>query len=487
MTAPLPEGSLFAHRYRVVRLIAQGGMGAVYEVVHTETNRRRALKIMHPHLFENDDMRERFKREARVAAEIESEHLIDVSDAGIEETSQTPFMVMELLRGEELGKRVKRLQRLPPSEVLTYLRQTAVALDKTHAAAIVHRDLKPDNLFLTHRDDGSPRVKILDFGIAKVVNQGATGQGTQSIGTPLYMAPEQFHPGAKITPAADIFALGLVAFTLLVGVPYWRLESSSGIVAFIAVAISGPKTSPVERAADWGVTLPEAFDAWFFKATAFAPEKRFGSAGEAIAALDQIFAGMADADLMVTTPMPRPPAPSVPALGATPGTFVPTELPRENLAGAPQPSPAPENRILVTPKRNHAVFGAVAAVATATFVIGLWWALRTPEAAIAEPTRDAAAAPTQSINTPLPASEPTVLPATNLATSPSAGSSARVDEEKPVTLDKPVLDKPIAKPNVTPNAAPPPPAPAPAPQPAPAPTPTGPTKKTPPSSLLGQD
>lgn len=485
MTAALSEGTLFAHRYRVVRLIAQGGMGAVYEVVHTETNRRRALKIMHPHLFENDEMRERFKREARVAAEIESEHIIDVSDAGIEEATQTPFMVMELLRGEELGKRVKRLGRLSPSDVLTYLRQTAVALDKTHAAAIVHRDLKPDNLFLTHRDDGSPRVKILDFGVAKVITHGATGQGTQSIGTPLYMAPEQFHPGAKITPAADIFALGLVVFTLLVGIPYWRPESTSGIVAFIAVAVSGPKASAVERAADWGVALPRAFDAWFFKATAFSPENRFGSAGEAIAALDQVFAGMADGDLMVTTPMPRPPAPSVPALGATPGTFVPTELPRENMAGAPQPLPSPETRLVLPPKRNHAFFGAITAVAAAALAFGLWWTLRTPKPAPTEPVRDAAAVPHPSINAPLPVSEPAVLPATNLATSPSAASSARLDEKKPMALERPPTDKPVAKSNVTPNA--PPPAPPPASQPAPTPTPTTPTKKSPPSTLLGQD
>ncbi len=134
---------------------------------------------------------------------------------------------MELLRGEDLGERLKRLRKaLPPGEVMTYLEQTALALDKTHARAIVHRDLKPQNLFLAQREDGSSRITILDFGIAKVVHDGATAAGaTQSLGTPLYMAPEQFGISTKITPATDIYALGMVAYTLLVGRAYWRKEA----------------------------------------------------------------------------------------------------------------------------------------------------------------------------------------------------------------------------------------------------------------------
>src|SRR5262245_19400648 len=142
MTATLSEGTIFAGRYRVVRSIAAGGMGAVYEVVHLETERRRALKVMHPHLFVNDEMRDRFKREARIAAHIESEYIVDVSDAGVDEATQMPFLVMELLRGEELGQRLKRMGRLAPGEVMTYLQQVALALARTHARNIVHRDLQ---------------------------------------------------------------------------------------------------------------------------------------------------------------------------------------------------------------------------------------------------------------------------------------------------------------------------------------------------------
>jgi serine/threonine-protein kinase len=297
VTISLDEGALFAGRYRIVRRLAAGGMGAVYEAVHVETERRRALKVMHPHLFQSAEMRERFKQEARIAAHVESEHIVDVSDAGVDEATQMPFLVMELLRGEELSKRLKRLKRLPPGEVITYLQQTALALDRTHASSIVHRDLKPDNLFLTQREDGSPRIKILDFGIAKLVREGTSGS-TQSMGTPLYMAPEQYRAGSKLTAAADIYALGMMAYTLLVGEPYWKrdLRGAGDVIAFALVAIQGPQEPASQRAASRGATLPAAFDAWFSRATAVDPARRFARASEAVQALaEALLPGVAPA------------------------------------------------------------------------------------------------------------------------------------------------------------------------------------------------
>ncbi|MDI1452027.1 protein kinase [Polyangium sp. 6x1] len=320
MSAGLAEGTVFAGRYRIVRRLAAGGMGAVYEAVHIETNRRKALKVMHAHLFQSDEMSERFKREARIAAEVESEHIVDVSDAGVDEATQTPFLVMELLRGEELGERLKRVGRLPPAEVCTYLRQTAMALDKTHAASIVHRDLKPANLFLTQREDGSPRIKILDFGVAKLVADSATGAGaTRSMGTPLYMAPEQFHTDTKLTGAADIYAMGMMAYRMLVGQTYWHKETrnSADIIAFALVAVRGPQESAVQRAAAAGVTLPPAFDAWFFRITALEPSARFATASEAVKALEKVFDDAASGDFATTVPLPGPPRAMMPS-GVTP-------------------------------------------------------------------------------------------------------------------------------------------------------------------------
>ena len=287
MVSTLQEGAVFADRYRVLRLLASGAMGEVYEVVHLGTERHRALKVLHRHLFQSDDLLERFELEARVASRVESEFIVDVVDAGVDPHTRTPFLVMELLRGEELGRRLKRMGRLSEGEVVTYLSQVALALDRTHQASIVHRDLKPANLFLTERDDGTPRIKILDFGVAKLMAEGTSSDGTQSLGTPLYMSPEQFIGGGRLTPAADIYALGMMAYTFLVGEAYWKPDAvrSGGVIAFGMIAAKGPIEPPSQRAAERGVTLPPGFDAWFFKATAVEAEKRFAKATDAARAL----------------------------------------------------------------------------------------------------------------------------------------------------------------------------------------------------------
>ncbi|MFT3766169.1 MAG: protein kinase [Minicystis sp.] len=304
----IEAGMIFARRYRILRLIATGGMGAVYEVLHLETERRRALKVMHPHVLASEALRERFKREARIAAKVESDYIVDVFDAGVDEPTGTPFLVMELLRGEDLGTRLQRLGRLPPEEVATYLHHTAIALDRTHRAGIVHRDLKPRNLFLTEREDGPPRIKVLDFGIAKLAADGASTCGTQAVGTPLYMAPEQLDPDTRLTGAADVYALGMVAYTLLVGVPYFDEEAKArGVLALAAVIERGPHEPASARARAHGAALPPAFDAWFARATAPRPEDRFGTAIQAVRALAEAL-GMRELEI---TPQPssRPPPP----------------------------------------------------------------------------------------------------------------------------------------------------------------------------------
>ncbi|MBK9264209.1 MAG: protein kinase [Polyangiaceae bacterium] len=291
MTSELTAGDVFAERYRIERRLAAGGMGAVYEVVHLETNRRRALKVLHNKFLENDSLRSRFRQEARVAAEIESEYIVDVFDAGIDTTTGMPFLVMELLRGEDVRKRVRRDGPLPAEDALRFLYETSLALEKTHQANIVHRDLKPDNLFLCEREHGPPRIKVLDFGIAKIVADGTIQtQVTQSLGTPMYMAPEQFSMGSTVSPATDIYALGLIAYTMLAGKPYWTLESKKARspIAFALHAAKGPAESPKARAARLGVELPEAFDAWFFRATAEEPTERFPSALAAVAELAEV-------------------------------------------------------------------------------------------------------------------------------------------------------------------------------------------------------
>src|SRR6185436_6317211 len=130
------------------------------------------------------------------------------------------FLVMELLKGHDLGGLLEKQGSLGPADVVTLFYQAAHALDRTHAVGVVHRDLKFENLFVTYRDDGSPRLKVLDFGVAKVVAQ-TSAKTTRSLGTPLYMAPEQIKAAKGIGPRADVYALGHIAYTLLTGEAYW--------------------------------------------------------------------------------------------------------------------------------------------------------------------------------------------------------------------------------------------------------------------------
>src|SRR5262249_22391182 len=260
-----------------IRCIKAGAMGAVYEVGDEVTRRRRALKVMLPGAIEDPDMRARFAQEATITGEIESDHIVRVSDAGIEPDSSMPFLVMDLLAGEELGSMSTRRGPLPPAEVVLYLSQAALALDKTHAAGIVHRDLKPENLFVTARDDGTPCVKILDFGVAKVRVPADVAQRTALVGTPLYMSPEQVRGEGAVGPGADIHALGHLAYTLLVGAPYWLTEAQTSVSLFVLFnrMLAGPPETPVARAARSRINLPSAFDAWFRRATAPDPKDRF--------------------------------------------------------------------------------------------------------------------------------------------------------------------------------------------------------------------
>ncbi|WP_437307764.1 serine/threonine-protein kinase [Sorangium sp. So ce388] len=283
----LHPGAIFCQRYEVVRCIKAGAMGAVYEVLDTVTHSRRALKVMLPGIVDDPDLRLRFAQEARITGGVESDHIVRVSDAGIDASSRMPFLVMDLLRGEELGSMLKRRGPLPPAEVVTYLFQVALALEKTHAAGIVHRDLKPENLFVTSRDDGTPCVKILDFGIAKVAAQSSQAKGTVPIGTPLYMSPEQIRGDGDIGPRADLYALGHIAHAILSGEAYWTVEMKAAPSIFPALSkiLAGPFDPPSIRASWRGVVLPPAFDAWFLRATALRPEHRFEGARAAVAAL----------------------------------------------------------------------------------------------------------------------------------------------------------------------------------------------------------
>ncbi|HEY2514458.1 MAG TPA: serine/threonine-protein kinase [Polyangiaceae bacterium] len=223
MLASGPVGRTIHGRYRIKRLVGEGGMGGVYEAEHLEIGKRVAVKLVHSLHARDPHVAARIKQEARSTSAVESEHIVQVFDAG-EDEQLGIFLVMEFLKGEDLGSLLARKKRVSPMAAATMVVQAAQGLARAHAAGIIHRDLKPANIFLTQRDDGTSLVKLVDFGIAKLVRDAKQAQGgpglTRSgmvIGTPQYMSPEQAQGLLTVDHRTDIYSLGAALFEAIVG------------------------------------------------------------------------------------------------------------------------------------------------------------------------------------------------------------------------------------------------------------------------------
>ncbi|MDC3958532.1 protein kinase [Polyangium jinanense] len=491
--ALLPTGTLFHDRYVVLRGLGAGAMGAVHEVRDRKTHNRCALKVMLPHVVENDELRLRFAQEARITGDILSDHLVRVLDAGFDPTTCMPFLVMELLHGEELGRLLKQKKRFPPEEVTLYLAQAALALDKTHAAGIVHRDLKPGNLFVTHRDDGSPCVKILDFGIAKVIAGDARNQTTKAIGTPIYMAPEQILGKGLIGPATDIYALGHIAYALLVGEPYWSEESRTlELFPFMQQVVEGAREPATERAARrMAVTLPPGFDEWFRKVTARSPALRFDRASVAVAALRAALvpakapAPAVDATI-VARPLSLEPAAMLPQEEAT--TTVPMSA-RTSKAVAEAVTPPAELSTIIpgntsfsvtsprpsSKSRRTLAIGGVALLGIAG--VGTWILRASTASPDATSPSASAAAPTEQAASAEAKPEERVVPPTDV---PKTTPQATATPSSPPTLTSPPEAPATNPPRAAVVPTPPPPAKAAQPESAKAPSPRATASSAPP-------
>jgi serine/threonine protein kinase len=223
---PVQEGEVLAGKYRVERVLGVGGMGVVVAAHHIGLDERVAIKFLLPEALGNPEAVARFAREARAAVKIKSLHVARVSDVGVLDTG-APYMVMEYLQGQDLSQRLRDHGPMGVPETIDLVLQACEALAEAHALGMVHRDLKPANLFLTQQADGSPCVKVLDFGISKVTSPGSSGNDfgmtkTQAImGSPLYMSPEQMASSRDVDARADIWAIGTILFELLTGrVPF---------------------------------------------------------------------------------------------------------------------------------------------------------------------------------------------------------------------------------------------------------------------------
>jgi len=294
--ASLGPGVVFARDFRIVRALAEGGMGAVYVAEQLSSGKLRALKVLNPDLVADPYSREQFSLEARIGGQIGSGHVVEVIAAGVDEETEIPYLAMELLEGEDLADLLHRRGRLPTHEALEIFEQLGDALAAAHRAGVIHRDLKPRNIFVARSKlRGMPFVvKVLDFGISKLITHNATSVTvTRQLGSPLFMAPEQARSGAKLRRSTDVWPMGLLAYLLLTGRHYWRSVEGEGVslnalLMEIAVhPIDPPGLRVMEQGLDPGL-LPAGFDEWFLRCVERAPERRFADAGEASEALRSV-------------------------------------------------------------------------------------------------------------------------------------------------------------------------------------------------------
>jgi len=346
----IPEGSVFG-RYRVVRRIGRGGMGAVYEAVHCDLEKRVALKVLLPSAAPQGELVARFEREGRAAAKVRHPNVVDVSDVGVE--GGVAWLVMEFLEGEDLSQRLHRDGALPLQRVAELMLPVLGAVEAAHSMGVVHRDLKPENIFLARMGDGSIVPKVLDFGISKM--QPAAGGPALTatgimMGTPCYMSPEQAQSTRGVDGRSDQFSLGVILYECATGRRPFEGESFVGILTAI---MEGRYERPRSLRPD----LPERFEAMVARSLERSPEARFPSV-----------AALADELRACASALPSPsPTPTV-AMGP-PSSSAPAEALADTMAALSRPvAPAPSTE---ERRRGQRVGLALAAVLLLAMVVAV--------------------------------------------------------------------------------------------------------------------
>ncbi len=282
------EGTIVADRYRVERLIGQGGMGSVWAGRHLTLEQLVAIKFIHPKLAGSKEALRRFDLEAKAAARIKSRHAVAVFDHGVTQDGQ-PWIVMEYLEGRSLEELIRQRGPLSLAETSAIVSQAARALSVAHEARVVHRDLKPDNIFLADDPEASElgyTVKLVDFGIAKIVQDDAASgaaatQAGAVLGTPHYMSPEALTASAPVSPLSDVWSLGACAFAALCGRVPFEGDAIGDVVLKVCAA-------PIPVPSKVNPAVPRGFDAWFAKACSRQAQARFSSVTEMAEALAQL-------------------------------------------------------------------------------------------------------------------------------------------------------------------------------------------------------
>ncbi len=283
MTLSISDGQILEDKYKILRKIGQGGMGVVYEARHMALNLTVAIKVLHPSEADDPNMIARFRIEAQSAAGIKHLNVVDVTDFGLT-PDRRPFFVMEYLTGESLADRLDRLKFLNENMIVEVTDQILDGLMSAHRKGIIHRDLKPENVLFSKTDDGRETVKILDFGIAKIIGGNVTNpdlavddrpqtQRGVVLGTPGYMAPEAITGSGKIDARSDLFSLGVILFEMLCG----RRPFVGSTPHEIMMATA---TKPVPRPTSIRGEISEAMERLVLTSLAKDPSERFQTADE---------------------------------------------------------------------------------------------------------------------------------------------------------------------------------------------------------------
>jgi serine/threonine-protein kinase len=285
--SPVNVGEVIGGKYRVERVLGIGGMGVVVAAIHLQLDQRVALKFLRAEARDNDEVVERFTREARAAAKISSEHVGRVMDVGRLDSGEL-FMVMEYLEGRDLSNVLLVEGRLSIPRAVEYVLQACEAIAEAHVHGIVHRDLKPANLFLAKRVDGTQIIKVLDFGISKITQARAEDAAvtdpsltnpTAVMGSPLYMSPEQMHSSVRVDARSDVWALGVILYEMVSGSTPFEAES----IPLIHAAILHNAPPPLKER---GVSnAPARFEAILQKCLEKDAARRYQDVGELVNAL----------------------------------------------------------------------------------------------------------------------------------------------------------------------------------------------------------
>jgi serine/threonine-protein kinase len=465
-------GQLLDNKYKIVRLLGEGGMGAVYEGENVRIHHRVAIKVMHANVEADNGARERFEREAQAAGRIGSEHICEVYDLG-ELPNGARYMVMEFLAGETLSTRVLKLGRIPPNVMAPLLLQLLDGLEAAHSAGIIHRDLKPDNVFLQRTKSGGDFVKIVDFGVSKfnALSGGSAMSMTRTgavVGTPYYMSPEQVRGAKLVDHRSDLYSVGVVLFESITGALPFQAETFNELMFKIALEAPADPEQLVPG-------LDPRFAAIIRKAMARDAPQRFDTAQQFAAAVVEWmqFAGIAlppghpsisQSGSGLQSPLAQSSpgtSPGMPALAATPNPGANPALDKTTASGSSF------SKTQTQPKKSGS--GAIAAIGIGVVVlagagIGVMQMSKGKPAATAEtkaaavnveappaakasaPPAVAAAAPVETI-APAPAASPlAAAPAPSSAPAPSDTSAATATASHGAPVHAAVGPRPMAAP-----------------------------------------